>query len=434
MNLLIKNARVIDPQRKIDEKLDILIENSRIKKIAKGIKISKHKTVDAKDKIVVPGLIDMHVHLREPGREDEETIYTGSLAAINGGFTTVVCMANTNPPLDTEQDMDFIYTESKRLNLIDIFPVAAVTKGLKQEELTEVAKLKKAGAVALSDDGYTIKDSNLLRHALEYAKMYNLIIISHCEEPNLSRGGVMNEGYMSTLLGLKGIPSASESIIVARDIELAQLTNTHIHFAHISCKKSVDLIRRAKKDGVNITAETCPHYFTLSDEDLKNYNTHLKMYPPLRTKKDIQAIKEGLADGTIDVITTDHAPHLESEKDLEFDNAPFGMIGLETSLGASYRLVEDKVLSIKELIEKMSVNPARILDLNKGKLKEGELADITIIDPDKDWVVKKEDFKSKSKNSGFIGMKLGAKAHSVISSGRLVMENGNRALIKIKGR
>ena len=434
MNLLIKNARVIDPQRKIDEKLDILIENSRIKKIAKGIKISKHKTVDAKDKIVVPGLIDMHVHLREPGREDEETIYTGSLAAINGGFTTVVCMANTNPPLDTEQDIDFIYSESKRLNLIDIFPVAAVTKGLRQEELTEVAKLKKAGAVALSDDGYTIKDSNLLRHALEYAKMYNLIIISHCEEPNLSRGGVMNEGYMSTLLGLKGIPCASESIIVARDIELARLTNTHIHFAHISCKESVDLLRRAKEDGVNITAETCPHYFTLSDEDLKNYNTNLKMYPPLRTKKDIQAIKEGLADGTIDVITTDHAPHLESEKDLEFDNAPFGMIGLETSLGASYRLVEDKVLSIKELVEKMSVNPARILDLNKGKLKEGELADITIIDPDKDWVVKKEDFESKSKNSGFIGMKLGAKAHSVISSGRLVMENGNRALIKTKGR
>ena len=350
-------------------------------------------------------------------------IYTGSLAAINGGFTTIVCMANTNPPLDTEQDMDFIYAESKRLNLVDIFPVAAVTKGLRQEELTEVAKLKKAGAVALSDDGYTIKDSNLLRHALEYAKMYNLIIISHCEEPNLSQGGVMNEGYMSTLLGLKGIPSASESIIVARDIELAQLTNTHIHFAHISCKKSVDLLRRAKEDGLNITAETCPHYFTLSDEDLKNYNTHLKMYPPLRTKKDIQAIKEGLADGTIDVITTDHAPHLESEKDLEFDNAPFGMIGLETSLGASYRLVEDKVLSIKELIEKMSVNPARILGLNKGKLKEGELADITIIDPDKDWVVKKEDFKSKSKNSGFIGMKLGAKAHSVISSGRLVMNH-----------
>ena len=423
MNLLIKNARVIDPQKKIDKKLDILIENSRIKKIAKSIKNSKHKTVDAKDKIVVPGLIDMHVHLREPGREDEETIYTGSLAAINGGFTTIVCMANTNPPLDTEQDMDFIYAESKRLNLVDIFPVAAVTKGLRQEELTEVAKLKKAGAVALSDDGYTIKDSNLLRHALEYAKMYNLIIISHCEEPNLSQGGVMNEGYMSTLLGLKGIPSASESIIVARDIELAQLTNTHIHFAHISCKKSVDLLRRAKEDGLNITAETCPHYFTLSDEDLKNYNTHLKMYPPLRTKKDIQAIKEGLADGTIDVITTDHAPHLESEKDLEFDNAPFGMIGLETSLGASYRLVEDKVLSIKELIEKMSVNPARILGLNKGKLKEGELADITIIDPDKDWVVKKEDFKSKSKNSGFIGMKLGAKAHSVISSGRLVMNH-----------
>jgi len=422
MNLLIKNARVISPQDKIDKEMDILIENSRIKRISKGIK-SKYRTIDAKNKILSPGLIDMHVHLREPGREDEETLLSGSLAAICGGFSTIVCMANTNPPLDTEQDMDFIYSKNRRLNLIDILPVGAVTRGMMQEELTEIAKLKRSGAIALSDDGFCIKDSNLLRHALEYAEMYNLAVISHCEETDLSKEGVMNEGYMSTLLGLKGIPNIAESIIVARNISLSRLTGAHIHFAHISCKESVDLIREAKREGLNITAETCPHYFTFSEEALRDYNTNFKVNPPLRTKEDIQAIKEALVDGTIDVISSDHAPHLESEKDLEFDKAPFGMIGLETSLGASYQLIEEKVISVKELIEKMSVNPAKVLNLNnKGIIKEGELADITLIDPDKRWEVKEADFKSKSKNSGFIGMKFQAKAELVISSGRLVME------------
>ena len=423
MNLLIKNARVISPQDKIDKEMDILIEDSRIKRISKGIK-SKYRTIDAKNKILSPGLIDMHVHLREPGREDEETLLSGSLAAICGGFSTIVCMANTNPPLDTEQDMDFIYSKNRRLNLIDILPVGAVTKGMMQEELTEIAKLKRSGAIALSDDGFCIKDSNLLRHALEYAKMYNLAVISHCEETDLSKDGVMNEGYMSTLLGLKGIPNIAESIIVARNISLSRLTGAHIHFAHISCKESVDLIREAKREGLNITAETCPHYFTFSELALRDYNTNFKVNPPLRTEEDIQAIKEALVDGTIDVISSDHAPHLESEKDLEFDKAPFGMIGLETSLGASYQLIEEKVISVKELIEKMSVNPAKVLNLNnKGIIKEGELADITLIDPDKRWEVKEADFKSKSKNSGFIGMKFQAKAELVISSGRLVMED-----------
>ena len=423
MNLLIKNARVISPQNKIDKEMDILIEDSRIKRISKGIK-SKYRTIDAKNKILSPGLIDMHVHLREPGREDEETLLSGSLAAICGGFSTIACMANTNPPLDTEQDMDFIYSKNRRLNLIDILPVGAVTKGMMQEELTEIAKLKRSGAIALSDDGFCIKDSNLLRHALEYAKMYNLVVISHCEETDLSKEGVMNEGYMSTLLGLKGIPNIAESIIVARNISLSRLTGAHIHFAHISCKESVDLIREAKREGLNITAETCPHYFTFSEEALRDYDTNFKVNPPLRTKEDIQAIKEALVDGTIDVISSDHAPHLESEKDLEFDKAPFGMIGLETSLGASYQLIEEKVISVKELIEKMSVNPAKVLNLNnKGIIKEGELADITLINPDKRWEVKEGDFKSKSKNSGFIGMKFQAKAELVISSGRLVMED-----------
>jgi dihydroorotase len=425
MNLLIKDVRIVDPENKLDKKADILIENSRIKKIASGIK-SKFKTLEAKGKIAAPGLIDMHSHLREPGREDEETLLSGSLAAIAGGFTTLVCMANTNPPLDTEQDMEFIYGEAEKLKLIDILPVAAVTKEMQQKELCEIAKLKKKGAIALSDDGQAIVDSSLLRHALEYAKMYNLPLISHCEELNLSRGGVMNEGYMSTILGLKGIPNAAESIMVARDIDLASLTGAHIHFAHISSKESVELIRRAKTKGIKVTAETAPHYFTLSDEDLKDYNTNLKINPPLRSRKDVEAIKEGLADGTIDVIATDHAPHLSCEKDLELDKAPFGMIGLETSLGVSFKLVENKVLTLSQLIEKLSLNPAKILKLNKGRFKEGELADITIIDPEKQWAVKKEDFESKSENSGFIGMKLKAKAVSVISSGRLLLNGGKR--------
>lgn len=424
MNLLIKNARVIDPLSGTDKELDLLIENGKIKRLAKGIKDSKVRVINAKDKILTPGLIDMHTHLREPGREDKETLYTGSLAGANGGFTTLVCMANTDPPLDTEQDMDFIYSESRRINLVDILPVAAVTKGMKQEELTEIAKLKKAGAVALSDDGHPIKDSNLMRHAIEYAQMYNLIIISHCEDDYLSSIGVMNEGYMSTVLGLKGIPNASESIMVARDINLARLTGASIHIAHVSCKESVSLIREAKKEGIKITAETCPHYFTFSDEDLKEYNTNFKVNPPLKSKEDIEAVKKGLADGTIDVIASDHAPHLESEKDLEFDKAPFGMIGLETSLGASFKLVEEKILSLQQLVEKMSLNPAKILSLKKGSLKEGLKADLTIMDPQSGWLVKKEDFKSKSGNSGFIGMRLKAKADLVISSGRLLMEDG----------
>jgi dihydroorotase len=423
MNLLVKNARVVDPKNNLDEKCDILIEKSKIKRVAKGIKSSKAKIIDAKDKIAVPGLIDMHTHLREPGREDKETLYTGSLAAINGGFTKIVCMANTNPPLDSEQDMDFIYNESKELKLIDIYPVAAVTKEMKQQELTEIAKLKQHGAVALSEDGNTIVDSNLLRHALEYAKMYNLPIISHCQEPALSKDGMINEGYMSTVLGLKGIPNASESIIVARNIYLSKLTGAHIHFAHVSCKESVDLIRKAKKEAVNVTAETCPHYFTLTDEALKDYDTNLKMYPPLRSKQDLEAVREGLHDGTIDVIATDHAPHLESEKDLEFDKAPFGVTGLETSVGVSYRLVEDKVLSLKQLINKMSIKPAEILNLENEGIKEGELADITVIDPDKQWIVKEEDFKSKSKNSCFLGIELNAKADTIISKGRILLEH-----------
>ncbi|MCK5306667.1 MAG: dihydroorotase [Candidatus Omnitrophica bacterium] len=424
MSLLVKGARVISPGDNLDKEIDILIKKGVIEKIAKGIKAPKAKIINAKGKVAVPGLIDMHTHLREPGREDKESLYTGSLAAVAGGFTAVACMANTNPPLDSEQDMEYIYTEAKKIGLVDILPIAAVTKNMEQKELTEAAKLKKAGAVALSEDGHPILNSSFMRHALEYANMYGLIIICHCEDKALSAGGVMNEGYMSSLLGLKGIPAEAEAIIVSRDINLARRTSGRIHIAHVSCKESVALIRQAKKEGVKITAETCPHYFSLSDEELKEYDANFKVNPPLRAKEDIAAIKEALADNTIDIIVSDHAPHLESEKELEFDRAPFGMTGLETSLGVSYGLVEEKVLSLGELVNKMSVRPAGIFGLDKGSLKEGDAADITVIDLSTSWVVKKENFKSKGGNSAFIGKELKARATEVIFSGRLVMENG----------
>jgi dihydroorotase len=423
MNLLIKNARVISPADNLDKEQDILIEKGIIKKIAKGIKDPKARVIEAKGKIVIPGLIDMHTHLREPGREDKETLYTGARAAVRGGFTTIACMANTNPPLDSEQDMEFVISESQKIGLIDILPIGAVTVEMEQKQLTEIAKLKKAGAVALSEDGYTILDSNFFRMALEYANMYSLIIICHCEDEFLAKDGQMNEGYMSTLLGLKGIPNEAESIVVARDINLARITGARIHIAHVSTKESIALIRQAKKEKIKVTAETCPHYFLLSDKDLRDYNTNLKVNPPLRTKDDMEAVREALVDGTIDIISSDHAPHLESEKDLEFNKAPFGMIGLETSLAASFKLVEDKTLKIEELVSKMSTRPAEIFDLNTGIINEGALANLTIINPMSCWQVKKDEFESKSSNSPFIGSKFNARVEAVIYKGKIVMEN-----------
>ncbi len=422
MNLLIKNGRVISPADNLDKEQDILIEKGIIKKIAKGIKDPKARVVEAKGKIVSPGLIDMHTHLREPGREDKETLYTGARAAVRGGFTTIACMANTNPPLDSEQDMEFILNEAKKIGLINILPIGAVTVEMAQKQLTEIAKLKKAGAVALSEDGHTILDSNFFRRAMEYANMYNLIIICHCEDEYLAKDGQMNEGYMSTLLGLKGIPNETESIIVARDISLARITGSRIHIAHVSTKESIALIRQAKKEKIKVTAETCPHYFLLSDKDLRNYNTNFKVSPPLRTKDDIEAVKEALIDGTIDIISSDHAPHLESEKDLEFNEAPFGMIGLETSLAASFKLVEDKVLTIEELITKMSSMTAEIFNLNAGVIREGFPADLTIFNPVSDWRVKKDEFESKSSNSPFIDNEFHARVETVICMGRVVMD------------
>ncbi len=424
MKILIKGGHVIDPKNKIDGLMDVFIEDQRIKKVAKSVSEKADKQIDARGKIVCPGLIDVHVHLRQPGYEYKETIETGLRAALKGGFTGVCPMPNTNPIADRRSDMEFLIGEAKRLALGRIWPVGAVTLKEEGKELTEFGELKKGGAVALSDDGHSISDSNILRRACEYSRKFDLVIMVHCQDEGLFCGGCMNEGFMSTRLGLPGIPAESESVEVARDIQLADLTGARLHFCHISSKKSLDLIRQAKAQGSRVTAETCPHYFHLTDESVLHYNTNAKMNPPLRTQEDVDAIKRSLKDGTIDIISTDHAPHAESEKDAEFDKAPFGIIGLETSLSLSLRLVEEKVLSLAELVTKMSVKPAEILRIDRGHLSQDSVADVTIFDPGLEWIVEKEKLESKSKNSPFLGWRMKGRATDVLVEGRSVLEDG----------
>ncbi len=424
MKILIKNGHVVDPKNKIDEVMDVLIENGRVKKVSKKIVEKAESEVDAKGRIVCPGFIDIHVHLRQPGYEYKETIETGLRAAVKGGFTGVCPMPNTNPVADRRSDMEFAIGEARRLSLINLWPVGAVTLKQEGQELTEFGELKKGGAAALSDDGRPISDSNILRRALSYAKKFDLVIMAHCQDEGLFCGGCMNEGFVSTKLGVPGIPVEAESVEVARDIQLADLTGGRLHFCHISSKKSLDLIREAKKRGSRVTAETCPHYFNLTDEAVLHYNTKAKMNPPLRTAEDVKAIKEALKDGTLDAISTDHAPHSEGEKDVEFDMAPFGIIGLETSLPLSLRLVEEKVLMLTELVRKMSLSPAQIIKVDRGHLSEGAVADVTIFDPKCEWVVEKEKLESKSKNSPFLGWKMKGRATDVWVEGRQVLKSG----------
>ena len=424
MKILIKNGHVVDPKNNIDQPMDVLIEDQKIKKVAKSISDKADKEIDAKGKIVCPGLIDLHVHFRQPGYEYKETVETGLRAAVKGGFTGVCPMPNTNPISDRRSDMEFLVGEAKRLNLVRVWPVGAVTLKQEGKELTEFGELKKGGAVALSDDGRPITDSNILRRALEYSKKFDLVIMVHCQDEGLFCGGCMNEGFISTKLGLPGIPVEAESVEVARDIQLADLTGGRLHFCHISSKKSLDLIRHAKANGSRVTAETCPHYFHLTDESILHYNTYAKMNPPLRTAEDVKAIKAALADGTIDTIATDHAPHSENEKSVEFDKAPFGIIGLETSLALSLGMVEEKVLSLNDLVRKMSLVPAEILKIDRGHLSEGAWADVTVFDPKAEWTVEKDKFESKSKNSPFLGWKMKGRATEVICEGRIVLKEG----------
>ena len=421
MNLLIKGGRVIDPSQKLDDTLDVLVENGLIKAIGTGLKApAGAETIEAAGKYVVPGLIDMHVHLRDPGLEYKEDIISGTRAAAAGGFTSVVCMPNTKPVIDNKAIAGYIINKAKSEGSANVFPVGSITYGLDGDRLSEMGELKEAGCVAVSDDGKPVKNTELMRRALEYARGMGILVITHAEELSLVGAGVMNEGFTSTEIGLKGIPRVAEDIATARDVMLAEYTHSPIHVAHVSTAGSVRVIREAKARGVQVTCETAPHYFTLTDDAVRGYNTNAKMNPPLREAADVAAIKAGLADGTIDVIATDHAPHHLDEKDVEFDTAMNGIIGLETSLPLSLRLVSDGVLTIDQLIEKMSCNPSNILGLQRGSLSAGGVADITVIDPLVEWTVDPDKLASKSKNSPFLGWSVSGAASATILAGKIV--------------
>jgi len=417
---LIKNGRVVDPGN-LDGVMDILIKDGKLAEITDNIKVSADRIIDASGKIVTPGLIDMHVHLREPGHEYKETIKSGCLAAAHGGFTAICSMPNTNPVNDNRQVTEYIIKEAHISGTVRVYPIAAISKGLKGESLCEYGELKEAGVIAVSDDGNPVSNSRLMRRAMEYAKGFGLLIISHCEVLELTSNGVVNEGAVATRMGLAGIPNAAESIMVMRDIALSELTENRLHIAHVSTKESVQAIRNAKKRGVKVTAETAPHYFTLTEEAIKGYNTNTKMNPPLRSSQDREAILEGLTDGTIDVIATDHAPHSYIEKEVEFDQAANGIIGLETSVSLSLKLVHDGVISLTDLVKKMSTNPAKILGLDTG-ITAGRPADITIIDPDVSYKIDSSRFKSLSRNTPFDGWDMKGKAILTMVGGKILFE------------
>ena len=422
MGLLIKNAIIVNADKIHTKPQDILIDNGTIVKIAPSIDNASHQIIDAKGKKVLPGLIDIHVHLRQPGQEHKETIESGSRAAVRGGFTTIMCMPNTNPVIDNAPLVSYVINEAKRVGLCNVIPIGAITKGQNDQELTDMHELKEAGCLALSDDGKSVLNSRLMYLAMQYAKMTGLLLIEHCQDFLLTSGGVMNESFVSTELGLKGDPVIAESVIVGRDIEIAKYLDARVHLCHMSTKRSVELIRFAKSQGVKVTAEACPHHFTLTDDAVRGFDPSTKMNPPLRSQEDVDAIKEAIKDGTIDCIVTDHAPHTLEDKEVGFDQAPFGIIGLETSLGLTIaELVAPGIISLPQMVDKMSASPARIVGLNKkGEIKEGNDADITIIDADKEWIFSKEDIVSKSKNTPFIGRRLKGAVEYTIFGGKIV--------------
>lgn len=426
MKQLIKGGRVIDPLNGIDGVKDILIEGKVISQVADQIAVTDQvNVINAEGKIITPGLIDMHVHLREPGLEYKETIYSGTRAAAAGGFTAVASMPNTRPVADNKAVVRFIIEQAARDGAVKVYPIGSITKGSQGEELAEIADLKEAGVVALSDDGNPVVNSEIMRRALEYAQMFNLTVIVHCEDPNLSAEGFMHEGYISTLLGLRGIPAAAEEVMVARDIILAELTESPVHIAHISTVGAVNMVREAKKRGLPVTAEATPHHFTLTDEAVIGYDTATKVSPPLRSEADKEAVLQGLKDGTIDVIATDHAPHAREEKEVEYAYAPNGMVGLETVVPLVVsQLISKGVLSWTDAVVKLSVNPAKILNIPGGTLSVGAAADLTIIDPEKEAVVDPKKFYSLGRNTPFKGWKLRGWPIYTIVNGQIVMKDG----------
>ena len=423
MNLLIRNGRLIDPAHRRDEITDVLIENGKISRIGKTLKSdgpkSETQIIDGTDKWVLPGFVDIHVHLREPGFEYKETIKTGTEAAAAGGFTSICCMPNTNPVNDNQAVTGMIREKARREGLVHVFPIGAITKGSKGEELSEIGDLVEAGCVAITDDGKPVMNSAVMRRAMEYSLAFDLPVIDHCEDEHLMNGGVMNEGVVSMELGLQGIPAAAEEVMVARNLILAELTGARLHLAHVSTAGSVRLVREAKSRGARVSAETCPHYFILTEEAVRGYNTCAKMNPPLRTVQDRDAIRQGLKDGTLDVIATDHAPHAEDEKNREFDLAPFGIVGLETALPLTLRLVEEGVLSLEDAVAKLTVNPARVMRLNKGHLGIGADADLCLVDPEATWTVDPRRLRSKSNNTPFAGWRVKGLVAITIVDGRV---------------
>ncbi|GDX95967.1 dihydroorotase [Planctomycetia bacterium] len=421
--LLIRGGRVVDPSQGIDRVDDLFIRdglvvavgNSGVQPVGKA-----DETIDAAGLVVAPGLIDMHVHLREPGREEDETIETGTRAAVAGGFTSVACIPNTEPPIDTQAAVEFVNQKAVRADNCNVFVVACVSRNREGKELAEIGQLVEAGAVAFSDDGAPVYDAELMRRAFEYCRMFDRPILAHEEVLELSRGGVMNEGLVSLVLGLGGMPAAAEEVMIGRDIALAEVTGGRLHVMHVSTAGGVALIREAKRRGARVTGEACPHHFTLTDESLRGFDSNFKMSPPLRTVADVEAIIAGLVDGTIDCIATDHAPHAREKKMLELDRAPFGILGLETAVGlCTTRLIHTGRLDWPRLIEALSTLPARILGVNRGTLRPGAVADVTLIDPELSWRVDAAAFRSKSVNSPFDGWTLRGRAVATIVAGRV---------------
>ena len=418
--ILLKGGTVIDPASGIATESDLFLRSGHVEGISASISREADLIVDLTGLVVSPGFGDLHVHLREPGGEDAETIETGTLAAARGGFTRVACMPNTDPPIDNRGQIEFILRQARASGHCRVHPVAAATVGRQGEQLTDIRELQEAGAVAVSDDGSPIEDAHVMRRLLEYARTWGMLVITHAEEPSLSKAGVMNEGYWSTALGLRGIPAAAEGIAIARDIRLAELADAHLHIAHISTREGVDLLRAAKARGAKVTGETAPHYLMLTDELLKGYDSVYRVNPPLRGEEDRQALIAGIKDGTIDALATDHAPHTQVSKDKELDASPPGMIGLETALGVyTAELIESGLLSWMQLIEKLTVRPAAALGLDAPSLAMGQCADITIIDPARRWKVEPEKFRSKGRNCPFAGRTLTGKAVATILAGRV---------------
>ncbi len=417
--ILIKGGRVISPAQKLDDTCDVLIEKGKVTAIGKDLEAQGAEVIDADGKIVTPGLVDIHVHLRDPGLEYKEDIASGTLSAVTGGFTSIACMPNTKPVNDNQSVTNYILNKAKQEGHCRVFPIASITKGLQGESMTEMGELKGLGVYGVSDDGKPVSNAQLMRRAMEYAKPFGITIVTHAEDLELVGSGVMNEGPISTELGLKGIPWVAEDAATAREIMLAEFTGAHLHVAHVSTKGSIDLVRQAKKRGVNVTCEVAPHHFTLTDEAVRGYNTNAKMNPPLRSAEDREAVRQGIADGTVDAIATDHAPHHIDEKNVEFNIAMNGIVGLETALPLSLKLVEDGLIDLPKAVALLTCGPAAALGIPVGQLEEGGVADITVFDPELEWTVDAQQLASKSKNTPFDGWKMRGAATCTIVGGKI---------------